>query len=59
MIRMAKPTTGVQLRRAKWMRYSAFLVIPPVWVHTIIQALITGGHSLSLEYVNMRWLITG
>jgi len=43
MIRMAKPTTGVQLRRAKWMRYSAFLVIPPVWIQAIIQALITGG----------------
>lgn len=43
----------------KWMRYSAFLLIPLVWIHAIIQALITGGHNLSLEYVNMRWLITG
>jgi succinate dehydrogenase / fumarate reductase membrane anchor subunit len=43
----------------RWMRYSAFLLIPLVWIHAIIQALITGGHNLSLEYVNMRWLITG
>jgi succinate dehydrogenase / fumarate reductase membrane anchor subunit len=43
----------------KWMRYSAFLLIPLVWIHSIIQALITGGHNLSLEYVQMRWLILG
>ena len=43
----------------KWMRYSAFLLIPLVWIHTIIQDLITGGHNLSLEYVHMRWAIFG
>jgi succinate dehydrogenase / fumarate reductase membrane anchor subunit len=43
----------------KWMRYSAFLLIPLVWIHSIIQALITGGHNLSLEYVQMRWMIVG
>jgi succinate dehydrogenase / fumarate reductase membrane anchor subunit len=43
----------------RWMRYSAFLLIPLVWIHSIIQALITGGHNLRLEYVQMRWLILG
>ncbi|MCJ7659076.1 MAG: hypothetical protein MUO67_08000 [Anaerolineales bacterium] len=43
----------------KWVRYSAFLLIPLVWIHSIIQALITGGHNLSLEYVQMRWLFIG
>ena len=43
----------------KWMRYSAFLLIPLVWIHAIIQALIVGGHNLSLEYVEMRWAILG
>jgi succinate dehydrogenase / fumarate reductase membrane anchor subunit len=43
----------------KWMRYSAFLLIPLVWIHSIIQALITGGPNLSLEYVHMRWFILG
>jgi succinate dehydrogenase / fumarate reductase membrane anchor subunit len=43
----------------KWMRYTAFLLIPLVWIHSIIQALITGGHNLSLEYVYMRWLVMG
>ena len=50
---------GYHVLAWKWMRYSAFLLIPLVWIHAIIQALITGGHNLSLEYVNMRWLITG
>jgi succinate dehydrogenase / fumarate reductase membrane anchor subunit len=50
---------GYHVLTWKWMRYSAFLLIPLVWIHAIIQALITGGHNLSLEYVNMRWLITG
>lgn len=43
----------------KWMRYSAFLLIPIVWIHFIIQDLITGGHNLSLEYVQMRWVFIG
>lgn len=43
----------------EWMRYSAFLLIPLVWIHSIIQALITGGHNLSLDYVAMRWAYTG
>jgi len=43
----------------KWMRYSAFLLIPLVWIHAIIQDLIVGGHNLSLEYVHMRWAILG
>lgn len=43
----------------KWMRYSAFLLIPLVWIHAIIQALVVGGHNLSLDYVAMRWAIWG
>jgi len=43
----------------KWMRLSAFLLIPLVWFHSILQALITGGHNLSLEYIQSRWLFTG
>lgn len=43
----------------KWMRYSAFLLIPLVWIHAIIQALIVGGHRLSLDYVAMRWALWG
>ncbi len=41
------------------MRLSAFFLIPLVWFHSIIQALITGGRNLSLEYVQMRWMFLG
>jgi succinate dehydrogenase / fumarate reductase membrane anchor subunit len=41
------------------MRYSAILLIPLVWIHAIIQALIVGGHNLSLAYVDQRWAILG
>jgi len=52
-------TPGFEFLAWKWMRYSAFLLIPLVWIHAILQALITGGHNLSLEYVHMRWAIFG
>ncbi|MFH2104425.1 MAG: hypothetical protein ABIJ39_13840 [Chloroflexota bacterium] len=52
-------TAGYDAIAWKWMRYSAILLIPLVWVHAIIQALITGGHNLSLDYVSMRWATWG
>ncbi len=42
-----------------WMRLSALLLIPLVWIHTIIQALLVGGQNLSLEYVQMHWAFLG
>lgn len=42
-----------------WMRISAILLIPLVWIHSIIQALIVGGQNLSLEYVQIRWAFLG
>lgn len=54
-----KITPRYELWAWRWMRYSALLLIPLVWIHSILQALITGGHNLSLEYVQMRWAILG
>ncbi len=39
----------------KWMRYSALLLIPLVWVHTILQDVIVGVHTMDLNYVAQRW----
>ncbi len=50
---------NLELFAWKWMRYSAFLLIPLVWIHSIIQALVAGGHNLSLNYVSMRWAMWG
>jgi succinate dehydrogenase / fumarate reductase, membrane anchor subunit len=43
----------------RWMRLSALLLIPLVWIHSIIQSLIVGGQNLSLAYVQMRWAFLG
>jgi succinate dehydrogenase / fumarate reductase membrane anchor subunit len=39
----------------KWMRYSAILLIPLVWVHLIMQDVIVGVHDISANYVAVRW----
>jgi succinate dehydrogenase / fumarate reductase, membrane anchor subunit len=39
----------------KWMRISAFLLIPLVWGHMILQDVIVGVHAMDLNYVQLRW----
>ncbi|MFN2198621.1 MAG: succinate dehydrogenase, hydrophobic membrane anchor protein [Anaerolineales bacterium] len=39
----------------KWMRYSAILLIPLVWIHIILQDVIVGVHDIDANYVAMRW----
>jgi succinate dehydrogenase / fumarate reductase, membrane anchor subunit len=39
----------------KWMRISALLLIPLVWVHVILQDVIVGVHAMDLNYVAFRW----
>jgi succinate dehydrogenase / fumarate reductase, membrane anchor subunit len=39
----------------KWMRISALLLIPLVFVHVIIQDVIVGVHAMDLNYVAFRW----
>lgn len=43
----------------KWMRYSAFLLIPLAWGHVLIQDILVGGHHINLDYVSLRWTYTG
>ena len=43
----------------KWMRYSALLLIPLVWIHTILQDVVVGVHSMDLGYVAERWASIG
>jgi succinate dehydrogenase / fumarate reductase membrane anchor subunit len=39
----------------KWMRISALLLIPLVWIHAILQDVIVGVHAMDLTYVQFRW----
>lgn len=43
----------------KWMRYSAFLLIPLAWGHVLIQDVLVGGHDINLDYVALRWSTVG
>ena len=43
----------------KWMRYSAIILIPLVWVHVLIQDILVGAHQITLDYVVMRWSMIG
>jgi len=43
----------------KWMRYSAFLLIPLVWGHMILQDVVVGVHAMDLGYVADRWASLG
>jgi succinate dehydrogenase / fumarate reductase membrane anchor subunit len=39
----------------RWMRYSAFLLIPLAFGHVLIQDVIFGVHNINLTYVSVRW----
>lgn len=43
----------------RWMRYSAFLLIPLAWGHVLIQDIIVGVHAIDLDYVAYRWASLG
>ena len=43
----------------KYMRLSAILLVPLVWIHTIIITLIIGAENVSLDFVAMRWANIG
>jgi succinate dehydrogenase / fumarate reductase, membrane anchor subunit len=43
----------------KWMRYSAILLIPLVWIHVLLQDVLVGVHRIDINYVAMRWAMLG
>lgn len=43
----------------KYMRLSAILLVPLVWIHAIITTLIVGSENISLDLVAMRWANIG
>ncbi len=50
-----QPQPNFETLAWKWMRYSAFLLIPLVWGHLILQDVIVGVHNMDLSYVAERW----
>lgn len=54
-IRTVKVPSNYESMAWKWMRISAFLLIPLVWGHMILQDVIVGVHAMDLGYVEARW----
>lgn len=48
-----------EIKAWKYMRLSAILLVPLVWIHTIIITLIIGAENVSLDLVAMRWANIG
>lgn len=48
-----------ETRAWAFMRYSGILLIPLVWIHVAINDVLVGVHRIDLDYVQMRWAITG
>ena len=42
-----------------FMRYSAVLLIPLVWIHVLINDVLVGVHAIDLDYVAQRWAQLG
>jgi len=42
-----------------WMRISGVLLIPLVWIHTLLQDVIVGVHAIDVNYVAARWANLG
>jgi len=43
----------------KYMRLSAILLVPMVWVHALINTLMIGAENINLSFVAQRWANTG
>src|SRR5512138_2103161 len=57
--RRIQPHRSLENTAWRWMRYSAFLLIPLAWGHVIINDVLVGVHALNLDVVGARWAFIG
>ncbi len=58
-VRTVKRFSNYENAAWRWMRYSAFLLIPLAWGHVLLQDIIVGVHQMDINYVAMRWASMG
>ncbi len=58
-VRTVKVPRNYEAFAWRWMRYSAFLLIPLVWFHLILQDVVVGVHAMDISYVAQRWASIG
>lgn len=60
---LSRPERGRKRPLEAWlwlfMRWSAILLIPLVWVHVLLNDVLIGVHHIDLDYVAFRWAMTG
>ncbi len=57
--RSANVKINFEINAWKYMRLSAILLVPLVWIHSIINTLVTGPENINLGYVAMHWANMG
>jgi len=57
--RRIRPPRSYESTAWRWMRYSAFLLIPLAWGHVIINDVLVGVHAIDLNLVATRWAFVG
>lgn len=58
-IRKVKVEQNYEIFAWRWMRYSAVILIPLVWIHVLIQDILVGAHHITMDYVVKRWSMVG
>jgi succinate dehydrogenase / fumarate reductase, membrane anchor subunit len=58
-VRKVEVSANYEVTAWKWMRYSGIALLPLAWIHVLIQDVIVGVHRIDLNYVQLRWSITG
>lgn len=58
-IRKVKVKQNYEIFAWRWMRYSAVILIPLVWIHVLIQDILVGAHHITMDYVVKRWSMFG
>jgi succinate dehydrogenase / fumarate reductase membrane anchor subunit len=50
---------NLEMTAWKYMRLSAILLVPLVWIHVILNTLVIGAENINLDYVAIRWAQVG
>jgi succinate dehydrogenase cytochrome b556 subunit len=57
--RVAVPARNLETYGWLFMRWSGALLIPLVWIHVLLQDVLVGVHTITIDYVALRWATLG
>lgn len=56
---VAVPARNVETYAWLFMRWSGALLVPLVWIHVLLQDVLVGVHTITIDYVALRWATLG